>query len=142
MTFSHSAYSTIEDDGFLQFVLLFTNPSAFVINITVTTSDLTATGMHTYTCILTYICIQAPNKLKYLYAFSELQVTYVAKSSGLYTCVSLVGMKYSDKLDKPTIQTHRMEIYDNILKHCHYLTKTFQTVFTVVHIYMHKYNIL
>ena len=48
MTFSHSAYSTIEDDGFLQFTLLFTNPSAFVINITVTTSDLTATGMYTH----------------------------------------------------------------------------------------------
>ena len=46
VTFSHSAYNTIEDDGFLQFALLFTNPSAFDINITVMTSDLTATGMY------------------------------------------------------------------------------------------------
>ena len=50
VTFSQSAYSTKEDDGFLQFALLFSNPSAFDISITVTTSDLAATG---YICALT-----------------------------------------------------------------------------------------
>ena len=48
VTFSRLTYGTIEDDGLLQFTLLFTNPSAFDINITVTTSDLTATGVYTH----------------------------------------------------------------------------------------------
>ena len=45
VTFSQSAYTTTEDDGFLPFVLLFTNPSAFEISITVETSDITAMGV-------------------------------------------------------------------------------------------------
>ena len=45
MTFSPSAHTTKEGDERLQFTLLFTNPAAFNINITVITSDLTAVGM-------------------------------------------------------------------------------------------------
>ena len=60
MTFSRSTYYTIEEDKFLQFALEFTNPSAFDIKITITASDLTATGVCIH-IIRTYMYIYAHN---------------------------------------------------------------------------------
>ena len=50
VSFSQAMYNVVENNGSVQVVLLFSNPSSFDITIQVGTNDITAVGVNTTDC--------------------------------------------------------------------------------------------